>query len=140
MNTPFYYLDLTGDKLEESFGIEKRDGEDWIHFLDLLKRPFRSFKLEATGAESFLYKVQLSRISKRTQVLILYFFEGRNRTTEYRSSGRLYFITIDDFKLSTLSMYKGPYILYEKEELPEHYHHESLTSCLKMSIKMELKK
>lgn len=130
VNTPFYYLDLTGDNLEESFGIEKRDGEDWIHFLDLLKRPFRSFKLDATGAESFLYKVQLSRISKRAQVLILYFFEGKNRTTEYRSTGRLYFITIDDSKLATLSLFKGPYIMDEKEELPEHYHQRKFNVML----------
>ncbi len=130
VNTPFYYLDLTGDGLEESFGVEKRDGEDWIHFLDLLKRPFKSFKLDATGVQSYLYRIQMAQLSKTTKVIILYFFEGMNQTTEFRSSGRLYFITIDDSKLATLSMYKGPYILYEKQELPEHYHQRKFNVTL----------
>lgn len=127
VNTPFYYIDLTGDGLEESFGVEKRDGEDWIHFLDLLKRPFRSFRLEATGADSYLYKVKIAQISPRTKLMILYFFEGKNQTVEYQSSGRLYFITIDDQKLSSLSLFKGPYFIAEKQELPEHYHQRQFT-------------
>ncbi len=122
VNTPFYYLDLTGDNLDESFGFEKKDGEDWIHFLDLLKRPQKSFRFDPKGGDSRLYKVQFRRISKRTKVLILYYFEGKTQAVDYISTARLYFVTIDDNKLSTLSMYKGPYFLYEKEEHPEHYH------------------
>lgn len=122
VNTPFYYLDLTDDNIEESFGFEKRDGEDWIHFLDLLKRPFKSFRFDPKGGHSRLYKVQLRQITPKSKVLILYYFEGKTQAVDYISTARLYFVTIDDNKLSTLKMYKGPYYLYEKEEHPEHYH------------------
>lgn len=122
VKTPFYYLDLTENGLDESIGVEKKDGEDWIHFLDILKRPIKSFKFHATGSGSAIYRVQLRRISKNVKVIIVYYFEGINKTSEFFSSSRIYMITIDNNDLRTLSMFKGPYFLNEQEELPEHYH------------------
>lgn len=122
VNTPFYQLDLTGDNIEESIGFEKKDGEDWIHFLDLLKRPFKSFRFDPKGGDSRLYKIQMRKISSTSKVLILYYFEGKTKAVDYISTARLYFVTIDNNMLSTIKMYKGPYYLYEKEEHPEHYH------------------
>lgn len=120
--SPFYSIDLTEDDIEESIGFEKKDGEDWVHFLDMFKKPSKSFQLFPLGQGSKLYKVSLRRLSKKSKVLILYYYEGSNESVDFTSTARLYFVTIDNNQLRTMKIFKGPYFLYEKDEHPEHYH------------------
>lgn len=117
-----YYLDLDGDDRPESFFASKRDGEDWLDLFNHKGERIFDFKFDTVGSWSRVYKVQMRKISKTAKLLIIYFYEGVTKHVDFQGTGRVYFLTWDNDDLSTLSMYKGPYIWDENRTFRSHYH------------------
>ena len=117
-----YFLDLTGDDRPESFFVAKRDGQDWVEFFDNKNEKLYEFKFDTVGSWSRVYRVQKRKISETSNVLIFYFFEGITRYVNFRGSARVYFLSWDGDDLSTLNMFKGPYVWDEQRTFRNHYH------------------
>jgi hypothetical protein len=124
VNSPFYEFDLDGDFRSESFVLEKKDGEDWfhIHAYGEIKKRHLSYRLEASGPKSRIYKISVRQLSAETKLILLYFYQGVNKYLEMRGTTRLYFLTMDNNDLTTLSMYKGPVVWDEFRSFKGHYH------------------
>ena len=120
--SPRYQIDITEDHRPESFYTAKQDGEDWIFLLDHKGNSVYQFRFDPVGPYSRIYKANLRRISKKTKVLILYFYEGATKFFEFRGTARAYFLTIDNNDLNTLAMYKGPLLFDEQKGFKDHYH------------------
>lgn len=116
-NSPFYEMDLGGTQFPESLVIEKKDGEDWLYIHDEKKVRIFSFKFDVNGKDSLIYRVSKRRLSKNTELLIFYYYEGNTDFRNFKGSVRLYFLTIDNRDLSTISMFKGP-IYWDEREMP----------------------
>lgn len=117
-----HHIDLNGDNRQESFYYAKRDGENWIHFFNPKGKEIFAAEIDATGPWSRLFKVQMRALSKKTKVLFLYFYEGVTKYLEFQGTSRLFFITIDNNDLKTMSIYKGPILFDEKRGFKDHYH------------------
>ena len=120
--TPYYEIDLNGDNRNESFVVEKKDGEDWFHVFSYEKKKIYSYKLEAGGAGSGLYRISMRKLSSNTTAYILHFFEGVNRSLKFRAQARFYFLTIDKNDLTSLATYKGP-AYWEEYKSFQHNHY-----------------
>lgn len=128
--SPFYAIDLNEDGLDEHVIVEKKDGEDWIHIYGVTKLRIKSFQLEPAGVDSKLYRISLRKISSKTKVLLLHFYEGYNKYLGFYGSVRLYFVTIDFNNLRTLSIFKGPSIWEEGMDFRKRYHRRNLKYSL----------
>ena len=117
-----YYLDLNGDELPESFFISKKDGGDWLELFDRAGEKIYDYKFDTIGSWSRVFKLQMRNISSEAKLVILYFYEGITRYVNFQGTARVYFLTWDNNDLSTLSMYKGPYVWDEKRDFRNHYH------------------
>lgn len=117
-----YFLDLNGDYREESFYVAKKDGEDWIHFFDYNQKEIFNFQFSPIGPWSRLYRVQMRDLNKTSKVLILYFYEGVTKYLEFQGNARVYFLTIDNNSLKTMSIYKGPIVWDEFRGFKNDYH------------------
>jgi len=122
VQTPLIRMDITGDVYKESILVEKRDGENWIHIHDRYNKRKGIFRLTTNGARGRLYKINLRQLSPTTNVLLLYFFEGKVEYIKYRASARIYMVTIDNGDMNTLSMFKGPVFWDERRDGHQHYH------------------
>jgi hypothetical protein len=120
-NSSFYQLDLGGGKWPESLVMEKRDGEDWLHIHDENKKRFFSFQFDINGKGARVYRVLKHHLSPRYKVLIIYYYEGNTHYYQFSGSIRLYFLTVDDSKLETISIFKGPIIWEERRGRKENY-------------------
>ncbi len=116
-----YYLDLDGDERSESFFVSKRDGGDWIEFFNHKEEKIFDFRFDTAGSWSRVFKVQLRKISATSKVLMIYFYEGVTRYVNFEGTSRLYMMTWENDDLSTLSMYKGPYLWNEKRTFRNQY-------------------
>lgn len=117
-----YFIDLTEDDKQESFYYARRDGESWVHFFDSDGKEFLQSEFHTNGPWSRLFKVQLRKLSKSTKVLLLYFYEGMTKYSEFKGTSRVYFMTLDKNDLKTASIYKGPILFDEFREARSHYH------------------
>ncbi len=117
-----YYLDLNGDDRPESFFVSKKDGGDWLEIFDDKGIKIYDFKFDTIGSWSRVFKVQMRKISNDSKLLMLYFYEGITRYTDFQGTARVYFLSWDKNKLNTLSMFKGPYVWDEKRTFRSHYH------------------
>ncbi len=120
----YYELDLNGDSRNESFVIEKKDGEDWFHVYSYKKKRLYSYKLDPGGFNSRLYRISTRKLSSSTTVYILHYFEGVNRSLKFRAQARFYFLTIDGNDLSTLATYKGPAYWEEFKSFKHNHYHQ----------------
>jgi len=120
-NTPFYQIDLGGKPWPESIVVEKRDGEDWLHIHNDQKKRIFSFEFDVNGKESQVYKITKQKISPKSDVLIIYYYEGNASYLKFSGTVRLYFLTIDDRKLDSISIHKGPIIWEERKNLDQKY-------------------
>ncbi len=123
-NSSFYEVDLNGDGFSESIVTQKRDNEDWLHIHDFNKTRIKSFKFIAHGKDSWIYKVSLRRLSNRTNVLLVHFFEGSVEYTQYNATSRLYVINIDSGDLSTIKIHKGPVLFEEVQGRRGRYYYQ----------------
>jgi len=109
VESPEYKIDLNRDSFPESFKTLKKDGSDYIQFFDYRGNLLANIALDPMGINSKLYKVQLKTLSKNTDVLILYYYEGYNLAVQFEAAARLYFLTIENRDLSNIYFYKGPH-------------------------------
>jgi hypothetical protein len=119
--SPKYYLDITHDNINESFHVSKVDGQDWLTIFDSKGEQVFRHKFNAHGPWSRLFRVQKRELSKKTQTLILHFFEGRTNYLELKGTARLYFLTIDKNNLQTIAVSKGPAFWYEYRDRQKNY-------------------
>ena len=123
-NSPLYEYDLDGDNRNESFVLEKRDGEDWLHVHGRAperKRIF-SYRLSALGPKAHIYKISIRNLSSTTRVCIIHYYEGYTKYLEAKGTSRLYFLTMDNLDLKTLSMFRGPIVWEEIRSSKRHYY------------------
>ena len=120
-NTPFYRVDMNDDGNYENFLYEKRDGEDWFHVYNSLKKRIASFKFETQGANSSLFKILIKQLSEKTKLYVLFFYEGYTEFFEFQGTVRLYFLTVEDRDLNRMYWYKGPAVFEELKTFRKHY-------------------
>jgi hypothetical protein len=118
----FYQFDIDNDGRVESFVSEKRDGQEWLNIHDYKKNIIYRAQLDTVGLNSWLYKISIRNISNQTRVFILYFYEGSTEYLEFKAHSRLYFLTIDNKNIKSLSLQKGPIIFDETETFKKNYH------------------
>lgn len=114
-NGPFYEIDLGSTNYPESLVVEKKDGEDWFHIHDDKKVRIFSYKLDVNGKDSLIYRISKKTISRNTDLLLIYYYEGNTDFRNFKGSVRLYFLTVDNRDLSTISIFKGPTYWAERE-------------------------
>lgn len=113
--SPFYELHLTDNPSPESIVFEKVDGLNWIHFFDFYKKKVFSYKLESNGFDAKPLRLRLYSLSNRVKVVVLYFYEGKNKAIDFLGQGRAYFFTIEDNNIHQIYAYKSSYFLIEKK-------------------------
>jgi hypothetical protein len=123
----FYNFDINDDGRIEAFVSEKRDGQEWLNIHDANQKVIYRGQLDTMSLNSWLYKISVRNLSNNTRVFILYFYEGSTEYLEFKANARVYFLTIDDKKLETLTLTKGPVIYDETETFKKDYHLRSYT-------------
>lgn len=120
--SPIFRIDINSDGKKELIIWENKDGRNWIHIHNIFKVRVASFELVTDGFNSKVYRISVRRISPKTKVLFVYFYEGITTYLNFSATSRVYFITIDNDNLESLSIYKGPAIWEESEFRNSHYH------------------
>lgn len=121
VRTPLYQIDINNDGLTESLIAEKRDNKDWFIIENFRGQKIFETRLYASGEQASLYKITWSRINKKTNVMLLHFFEGFTRSTKFEGIARLYLVSIDNNDIDTLTATKGPYFWHEYEKPRDMY-------------------
>jgi hypothetical protein len=116
-----YQLDMNNDGFFESIQIAKKDNLDFIEIYDFEGNRIFNERLFAYGGQANLYKIRKFNLSKNVLGYILYFFEGVTKSVRFEGTARLYFITVENKDLSTMSMYVGPAYWHEKEKIRNQY-------------------
>ncbi|MBT3586920.1 MAG: hypothetical protein HN509_18560 [Halobacteriovoraceae bacterium] len=106
--TPFYEVDLNSDDRNERFYYEKKGGEDFLVIQNYKRQEIFRYKFETIGINARLYRLSIRRISAKTKVVVLNFYEGYTNYLEFNGSARVYLMSIDNNDLSTMAVYKGP--------------------------------
>jgi len=122
VNSPLYRLDLVGDTQKEGLNYEHKDGEDWFYVIAANGKALAKYQFETKGHDSKVFKISLRKLSERTKLLIIYFYEGFHHYLEFEGSTRVYFLTIDDRDAKKINFYQGPVVWHEFEDGKEHYH------------------
>ena len=122
VSSPVYKIDLTDDRKAEIVHFTKKDGQDRIHIKDHNELSVFKYKFEPKGAGSHFVKLKIRRLSNSSKVIIIYYYEGYNEHLNFKATGRLYFLTIDDNDLETISIYKGPYFWDESRNYRGSYY------------------
>lgn len=122
VQSPFYMFDINKNHRKEKFLIEEKDGETWLYIHDYQGKKIFSHRFQATGYGSSIYKISIRNLSPKTRIFIIHFFEGKTKHVDYHSTGRFYFLTMDNLDLNTLSMFKGPIMWEEYRNVKDHYH------------------
>ena len=125
IHSPYYSLDLNHDKKPEEIVFVKKDSEDWIEIFEKIngeRKKIFSYRFETFGYDSELYRVEFKKLSSKTSILIMYYYEGLVKYTEMQSTSRIYAATIDNDDLATLSAFKGPSFFEEFKSLKKNYH------------------
>lgn len=116
-----YMLDLNEDGKLDSFQTVKKDGTDFIRINDEYGRTIFEQKLVTKGFNSSIYRASLKKVAKKTNVLILHFYEGENKAGVFESSARLYFVTIPMNDFSKITLTEGPFYWTEREGAAKKY-------------------
>jgi hypothetical protein len=125
IHTPYYAIDLNRDKNPEEIVFVKKDSEDWIEIYEKSKgvrTKIFSYRFETKGFDSELFRIEFKKLSDKTAILLLYYYEGLSKYTEMQSTSRIYAITIDNDNLKSLTAFKGPSVYEEHKSLKGHYH------------------
>jgi hypothetical protein len=119
--TPRYIFDLNNDNTKEKFFYETRDAEHIFYIENEKNELVFKAKFESVGKGAHLYRVGVYHINSKTSVLLLYFFEGSIDYINFKSTSRLYFLTIEDNDLSKINLRRGPIIWEEYQNTKGHY-------------------
>ncbi len=117
-----HLIDMTGDDRPESFYTAKKDGEDWFHLFDNKGKEVFRYQLDANGPWARLFRIQKRVLNDKTDVYLLYFYEGITKYLNFKGTSRLYLLTIDNKDLKSASVYKGPILWDETRDFRDHYH------------------
>lgn len=116
VSTPEYQWDLDQDGRMEQISAQKRDGVNYFTIKDHHGQILLEKKLHAHGRGAELRKITAKNLSKKTDVYILHFYQGATYGPYVEATQVLYFLTIDDLSLKTLSLFKGPSTFQEKQQ------------------------
>lgn len=125
IHSPYYDLDLNHDNTPEQIVFVKKDSEDWVEIFENKngeQKKIFSYRFETKGYNSELYRIEFKKLSPKTSVLLMYYYEGVSKYIEMQGSSRLYVVTIDNDDLKTLSAFKGPSFFDEYRSFKGHYH------------------
>jgi hypothetical protein len=122
VHSPYYRIDINNDGEKEGLVYQASSGARKLYIYSGNNDLVRTFELDVSGANPELLKIQLRSLSAKTTLLILHFFEGFSHYTEYAGTVRLYFITVENKNLRTLSMFKGPVVWREFKDRWNNYH------------------
>ncbi len=117
-------IDLDGDGKREKLFFKKVDGEDFFVVASEDDSIIEERRLDKLGEGSFLYKVQLKTISSALNTIVLHYYEGFSKYTEFWGTSRIYLLTYkrDDFKVRYF--FKGPSVFIEHESHGKDYYKE----------------
>lgn len=121
-HTNEYLIDINGDGNQEILFFVKKDCEDFLYLYDYQRNKKFEYKFELKGINARPYRVALHRIDGKTNVLLIYYYEGESNYIDLRSSVKLYFLTIDNQDLDSVYMYKGPMVFEEFKFFKSQYH------------------
>ncbi|MCY4523561.1 MAG: hypothetical protein OXB84_02355, partial [Halobacteriovoraceae bacterium] len=121
---------LNKDGINEGLMVDMKGGEIWFNIYNTTGKKIKEFELQVKGPGARVYKINKRRISSNTDILILHFYEGYNDYLQFRGSARLYFITWDNNDFNTFSLYKGPVIFDEFEDVRGHYYRRNFDVSL----------
>jgi Mor family transcriptional regulator len=124
-HTPYYALDLNHDGNPEQILFVKKDGEDWLEIYQQKngeKTKIFSYRFDALGFDSELFRIEFKRLSSKTSIILMHYYEGVSRYLELQATSRIYAGTIDNDDLKTLSVLKGPSFFEEHDSKKGHYH------------------
>ena len=113
VRSPRYRIDMFSNKRAESFYTAKVDGRDWLTIFDDQQKQVFRYNFEGKGPWGRIYKVQKRKLSDNTNIFIFYYYEGITRYIEFKGTARIYFLTVDNNDVNSLSMYKGPTVWFE---------------------------
>ena len=122
----FYDFDLNGDYRNESFIFEKKDGQGILYIYSYDRKKIFGYEFETLGKNARPYRISVKNLSSKTKVFIVYYYEGNANYLKFKGSSRLYFLTIDNNDLNTLSMYKGPPVFEEFENFKKGHYHQRI--------------
>lgn len=118
---PEYLVDLDSDGIEEIIQPEKRDGIDYLTILNSSRSTIFSAKLFASGGNSSIYKLRLVYVSPTVRTLMIFLDEGSTVGLRFESVARIYLLSYENNKLSTLTLTPGPHTYHEKEGQRDQY-------------------
>jgi hypothetical protein len=121
VDSPEHHIDLNRDGLDERLVYSKKDGTDYLKIMDYSGRAIFETPFQSHSRFGRIYKIYLKTISPSTDVLVLFYYEGENKSARFEASARLYFISIDNKNLKTLTMFKGPHYFHEFENVRDVY-------------------
>lgn len=131
VKSPGYRYDLNSDGKREIIQIEKKDSEDWITIKDHKKKIVFSKKFNRSGRESRVMSILFAQLDRQVKVLIVRYYEGFVKYTEFKGRGQLYFITIENNQLEKMYFQAGPRFWTEQEKVGDHYHQRNYQLLVK---------
>lgn len=117
-----YLVDLDSDGIEEVIQPEKRDGIDYLNILNSSRANVFSAKLFSSGGDSHIYKIRMVYLTPRIRTLIIFLDEGATKGLRFESTARIYLLSYEDNKLSSMVLNPGPHIFHEKEAQRDQYY------------------
>lgn len=129
-SSPYYLVDINGDAEKESLAFVKKDGSDFFEIYDGRNGLLFSHRLDNHGPGSEIFKIEVKKLSSKTNVILLHYFEGYTNYIDYQGTARIYAVTIDNKDLKTLKALKGAIIFDETKLLKGHYHQRNYRAYL----------
>lgn len=125
VSSALYEFDMNSDNRVEKFSYRYVDGASWLHILDYYNNKIFNYEFDVNGLHARLYKIRAKDLSPRVRIFVMYFYDGFASYLEYKGNARVYFLTMEDNKLKSLSMFKGPMVWEEYKNSRQHYHQRS---------------
>lgn len=100
-------IDLNNNGRREMIAFEKSDGRDFLLFFDHQRKVLAKFELTPKGIDSHVLRMSKRQLNEQTDVFLIFYDEGRSSYRRTRQTHRLYFVTIDNRDLKTISFAKG---------------------------------
>lgn len=129
-SSPYYLVDINSDEQKESLAFVKKDGSDFFEIYNGKNELLFSHRLDNHGPGSEIFKIEVKRLSRKTNVILLHYFEGYTNYINYQGTARVYAVTIDNKDLKTLKALKGAIIFDETRLLKGHYHQRNYRAYL----------
>lgn len=117
----YYKFDLDGDKKYELIKLLKKDGINFVQFLDTDRNLLKEVQFQAKGIKANLYKLRSTFIKKDVLTIVLYFDEGFTKASKFKNTARVYFLTVKNNNWLKARLTKGPAHFIEQESVQGRY-------------------